>query len=276
MITQSEIITYQGRYYVRGSNCLYVPPHDLLRPYIANYTLSFPTPQSMPDGYTILPSASATLTVACDGNRIVSGLRGVNTKACPVGVYANKMKQLLLIEFRPGGLYPFIPADQQEILDTSVALDALDARLGHTLEDALTGAESVQALIETLDALFLSLLSNDKCDRRTAAIMQMIIMRSGDVGMRELANEVYYSPKHIRRLFMLHVGTSPKTFARVVRVNYALRIMQAQPSGFADIAAQAGYYDQPHLVHEFQTICGTTPWQYKQNMSVYYNDLFKM
>lgn len=117
MILQESIISYKGKFLNRGSSFLYISPHILLQPYISNYTITFPTPQTIPDEYTILPTASSTLTISVSTDRIVSGLRGVNTKACNVGAYANKLKLLLLIEFHPGALYPFIQINQCELVD---------------------------------------------------------------------------------------------------------------------------------------------------------------
>lgn len=75
--------------------------------------------------------------------------------------------------------------------------------------------------------------------------------------------------KQISRLFFRHVGTSPKMFSRIVRANYALRLLQNQPQRSADVAAQAGFFDQPHFIHDFKMICGLTPQEYRRNMSVF-------
>lgn len=131
-------------------------------------------------------------------------------------------------------------------------------------------------MIDALDGIFLRLLQEKGHDGRITAIMRNILMRHGEVSMRELSDDVHYSQKHLSRLFLHHVGTSPKMFSRVVRVNYALKLMQNLPTTFTDVAAQAGYFDHPHFIHEFQTICGLTPKEYKQNMSIFYNDSFKM
>ncbi len=276
MITQEDLKLFRGAAFTHADDHLYAPPHVLLRPYISNYTVSFPTPQAMPDAYTILPSASCTLVVSVDGSNIVSRLRGVNTVACPVGAHANRMRLLVLIEFRPGGLHPFLPVDQQELLDTSVGLDILSAGLARQVRDALESAPGIQALLEALDGIFLGLLCSREQDRRVAAILRGILARHGEVAIGELAREVHYSEKQLRRVFLHHVGASPKLFSRVARVNYALRLLQRRPARLTDVAAQAGYFDQPHLIHDFQTICGLTPQQYQREMSVFYNDRFKM
>lgn len=276
MISQENIQCYKGISLSRGSNFLYVPPHILLKPYIANYTISFPTPKTMPDEYTVLPTASSTLVISVNNNNIISSLRGVNTKACHVGTHANKMKLLLLIEFHSGALFPFIQIDQFELVDSSFMLTELDRSLTQTLENVLMKSESIEALVEELDRIFINRLINSNPGKDISVIMNTIIRSQGNISARDLSSEFYYSEKHIRRLFLQHVGTSPKMFSRIVRANYALRLLQDNPPSLTDIASQAGFFDQPHFIHDFKLLCGLTPQEYIRNMSVFYNDIFKM
>ncbi len=276
MISQESIQCYQGISLSRGSNYLYISPHILLQPYIANYTISFPTPQTMPDEYTVLPTASSTLIISVSADSIISGLRGVNTKACHVGAHANKMKLLLLIEFHPGRLYPFIQIDQFELVDSYFKVEDLDKTFIQTLENELMKSEGIEALVEALDRIFIARLADCHTGKGISTIMHNIFNRHGNISMRELSSEFYYSEKQIRRLFLQHVGTSPKMFARIVRANYALRLLQNKPTYLTDIAEEAGFFDQPHFIHDFKMVCGLTPQEYRQNMSVFYNDQFKM
>lgn len=259
MISQESIKCYQGISLSHGSNFLYIPP-----------------PQTMPDEYTILPTASSTLIISVNTDSIISGLRGVNTKACNVGAHANKMKLLLLIEFHPGGLYPFIQIDQFELFDSSFMLDELDKTLTQTLENELMKSERIEALVEALDRIFVARLTDCHTGKGISAIMHNIVKRHGNINTQELSSEFCYSEKQIRRLFLHHVGTSPKMFSRIVRANYALRLMQKKPTHLTDVAVQAGFFDQPHFIHDFKMICGLTPQEYRRNMSVFYNDQFKM
>lgn len=276
MITQESIKSYQGISLNRGSNFLYVPPHILLQPYIANYTISFPTSQTMPDDYTVLPTASSTLTILVSSDHIISGLRGVNTKACPVGAHANKMKLLLLIEFHTGGLYPFIQMDQFELVDTSFMLNDLDKALTRLIEDELMKSERIDTLVEALDKIFITRLKDCKRGSDISPMLRSVIKCHGNISPRELSSEFYYSEKQIRRLFLQHIGTSPKMFSRIVRTNYALHLLQNRSQYLTDIAVQAGFFDQPHFIHDFKQVCGLTPLDYIRNMSVFYNDRFKM
>jgi AraC-like DNA-binding protein len=276
VISPECIALYRGPALKSGERFLYIPPHKLLRPYISNYTVTFPSQQSMPDAYTVLPSASATMVIAASSSGFVSSLRGVDTRASRVGDHANKMKLLLLIEFMPGGLHPFIPADQAELLDASFSLFDLDKGLKKAIENELDKVGSIDALGQALDGIFLSRLLRLGGENCVSAMMRHIAGRHGAVSARELSQMFFYSEKQIRRLFARSVGVGPKTFSRIVRVNHALRFLEDGPQKIADAAIQAGFFDQPHLNHDLREICGLTPQAYLQNMSVFYNDRFKI
>lgn len=274
MIRIENIQDYHGKTLKRSNDYLYIPPDNLLCPYISCYTIT--RPASMSDEYTIMPSASSTIVIAVDNKQISSRLRGVNTKASNVGVHANKMILLLLIEFYPGGLYPFLNMDQLELIDQSILLNELDRVLTQNIEMELIKAEDIDSLVKGLDKVFLTRLMDTYTDNRITEIRKHILIRNGNVSTQELSSEFYYSERHIRRLFMQYIGTTPKMFARIVRMNYAMRLMQNNPSDLTDVTVIAGFFDQLHFIHDFKSICGISPMDYIKDMSVYYNDEYKM
>lgn len=276
MICKNSIKHYKGISLKCGSGFLYIPPHTLLQSYISNYTISFPTLQSMPDEYTVLPTASSTLVISVGTNSICYGLRGVNTMPCNVGAYANKMKLLVLIEFHPGGLFPFIEIDQSKSVDSSYKLEELDKILMQTLENELLKSDSIEALVNALNRVFLKRLMNSYSDKGISMIMYNIFEKHGNISLKELSSKINYSEKQIRRLFIRYVGITPKMFSRIVRANYAIHIMKKRPINLMNVALEAGFFDQSHFINDFKMICGLTPQEYRQNMSLFYNDKFKM
>jgi len=74
------------------------------------------------------------------------------------------------------------------------------------------------------------------------------------------AADLGVSARHLRRVFREALGTSPKVFNRLMRFHRALGAARKDArTGWAGIAAAAGYYDQAHLIAEFRTIAGVTP-----------------
>ena len=66
--------------------------------------------------------------------------------------------------------------------------------------------------------------------------------------------------RHLERRFREEVGLRAKQMARIARVHAVLQTLQQQPllSG-AEIAAQCGYSDQPHMIRECKALTGHTP-----------------
>ena len=65
---------------------------------------------------------------------------------------------------------------------------------------------------------------------------------------------------------------TPKLFCRVRRLQRALDgIHRAREVVWADLAAQCGYYDQAHFIHDFKEFCGVRPSDYLNAEPEYQN-----
>ncbi len=276
MISAAELHVYRGPCLARGEGFLYVPPHPLLSPYISCYTISCPTPATMSAAYSILPSASCTFVATARAEGVFVHLRGVNTRPVNVGAHANRARLLVLVEFRPGGLFPFLKADSRDLLDRSVPMEDIAPVLSRAAARMLERCGSAEALVSGLDALFLPLAAADERDGLVRGAVGLIRARRGGANARVLTDEFHYGEKQLRRIFLERVGVGPKAMARIARINCAARLIRASGRTHADIAAQAGYFDQSHLIRDFREICGTTPLQYARNMSDFYNDAYKL
>lgn len=281
MITVDELKKYHGLSLSRDENFISVSPHKGLKAFISCYTITFP--KMMPDDYTIIPSASSTLILSLQNNRINNILNGVCTKPKVAGNYANKMDLMVLIEFRPGCLYPFVHMEQSQLMDQYVALYDINKELTYVLEENLVHAKSINELISKLDEILISVLYDYSCNKKNKlwgnsrfnAMMNHIILQKGNIRMKELSEEFFYSEKQIRRLFYTYVGMNPKMFSRILRVNHAIYIMKNNTPYLADAAISAGYFDQSHFIHDFESICSVSPKDYQKKMSVFYNEKYK-
>jgi AraC-like DNA-binding protein len=92
---------------------------------------------------------------------------------------------------------------------------------------------------------------------------QRLVGTGGAVAIGRLAGEVGWSHKHLIARFRQQVGLAPKTAARLVRFNAVWRRLDRGPSpDWADLARDAGYADQAHLVRDFHQFTGVTPTGY--------------
>jgi AraC-like DNA-binding protein len=82
----------------------------------------------------------------------------------------------------------------------------------------------------------------------------------GRTSIHELADELGWSHRRLIVRFRDQIGLAPKTLARVIRFDRAVRQLRAPAApGLAEIAFGCGYFDQAHLNRDFREFAGTTP-----------------
>ena len=85
----------------------------------------------------------------------------------------------------------------------------------------------------------------------------------GAASIARLARDLECSQRHLIATFREHVGVTPKTYARIVRFDHAVkRLRQTDGLRWAEIADASGYYDQAHLIRDFHEFTGQTPGQF--------------
>jgi transcriptional regulator GlxA family with amidase domain len=89
---------------------------------------------------------------------------------------------------------------------------------------------------------------------------QYIYRHNGAVRVGELANQSGLSLRQYERRFVTEIGFTPKLFARIKRFEAALDMKRTVPDlSWMTVAHQLGYFDQMHLIHDFQNLAGDTP-----------------
>jgi len=93
------------------------------------------------------------------------------------------------------------------------------------------------------------------------------VWRDGRIDVSRLAASLGVTRQHLARRFAAHVGVTPKTFCRVVRLWTVLRSIRGGKVNWAALAADLGYSDQSHLVAEFRSLTGLTPSRWASSKS---------
>jgi AraC-like DNA-binding protein len=93
------------------------------------------------------------------------------------------------------------------------------------------------------------------------AAARMIRVAHGRYSIAAIARRVAMSVSALERQFRAAVGTSPKSLSRLARLQYVCALWDTGKS-LTEIAFEAGYSDQPHMVRDFQLFTGTSPEQF--------------
>ena len=180
-----------------------------------------------------------------------------------------KQTTLLAVKFNPGQLTRFFNIPAIELTDTSASLQALWGSFGKEMEHRLLETETIANRLRLLDHTFVKRLSNRKpFDARISAALNAIWRSKGRVRIRQLAQALDLSPRHLDRRFLDCVGLTPKRMCRIIRFLGVFSSMNSIRSlDWADLAIANGYSDQAHLIRECRYFTGHSPRSYLKNRS---------
>ena len=90
----------------------------------------------------------------------------------------------------------------------------------------------------------------------------------------DLSETACLSSKQFGRIFADYVGTTPKEFIRIIRMQRALSMLQQDATiPFVQVAYECGFSDQSHMIKEFKLFSGYTPAEYL-SVCAPYSDYF--
>lgn len=183
----------------------------------------------------------------------------VGQMTAPILISASGAVELLGIRFQPGGTRPFLDLPAHEITDQLVELSALSVQFERDLLDACEHAVTLDHRISAVDAFLTSRLGDGKFDPHLLALASKIVARRGLVSVDQLASSAGVSSRQLERRFLQEVGLGPKLLARIVRFQQVFRAVDRSNPAWAEVAIECGYYDQAHLIRDFNQFAQQTP-----------------
>jgi AraC-like DNA-binding protein len=158
----------------------------------------------------------------------------------------------------PGAAAP-LGVDARALTDEWTPLDRfLPKRVVAWLVRKTERAQTPSARVVVLDAFLSDHLLNRELDPRLSSALRQVFELRGNVPISALAKHAGAHARTLRRLFDQWVGLPPKRFVRVVRLQAALRALPGA-TNWAHVAADLGYQDQAHFIHDVRDLFGATP-----------------
>jgi AraC-like DNA-binding protein len=205
------------------------------------------------------PANNATFTLG--GSAIFHGQTNLHAD-----YLANEEAGIFGVHFFPFALPALFSMPASELTNQMVDLNVLFGNAGAELQEQVfltaTMQERVAIISRFLESKFDLNLEND---RHIIAALHTINTYNGAVNAVHLAKQACLSQRQFERKFKELSGFTPKSYAKIVRFEFALNCFLHNPQSFTDLALSCGYYDQAHFNHDFKTLSGYTPKEYHQN-----------
>jgi AraC-like DNA-binding protein len=228
-----------------------------------------------------LPRGAATIVIdvsgrprvdffAADGHTSLdvpsAFIAGAGTASYITGIEA--AQTVMTVHFKPAGALGFLGFGMGALENFCVGLTEVWGRSAGLLHEQLVEMPSPTGRIALIEAF---LLSHRQIHDRAPSAEILSVLRSVEcdpsVRISLVRAEVGWSPRRLSERFRAEVGLGPKSYQRVRRLQGALRRLDGAAGRGADIAADLGYFDQPHFVREFRAFTGLTPTQYTDRRS---------
>lgn len=187
---------------------------------------------------------------------------------------------MIVVVFRPHTLKAFLDLPVYLLHNQEVSGYDLENKSLKRLAAQVFDCENTSLCINIIERWLFSQIAEASAlktayniQRMTAAIERLFITPA--IPVTELASIACLGKKQFERLFHETVGANPKEYARIVRFQKSLKLLQ-HSSGHANqaqLACQCGYADQSHFIREFKQFSGHTPLSLP-NVCKPYSDLF--
>lgn len=240
------------------------PPHPALAPYLACLWTCQVFPGARPVTHRVLPDNC--MDILWQDVATLSRVSGMMSTVIHVPVH--QPVRTIAARFKAGAAAHFFPMPLHQLADQHPLLDALwDGATARRFTDALWSRPlSDSEAVATVERLLLQRLrraANVARPGLAEAAIAAIERSHGSVRIETLAAQLGVSRQHLSNQFRARVGLGAKQFARVCRFRQASARIRAaidpHQLDWTSLALELGYYDQPHLIHEFRELSGSTP-----------------
>lgn len=182
----------------------------------------------------------------------------------PVGIDTAEQRHTVGVALRPGGSDSLTGTPTEALDDPVVDLAEVWGRAGGVLRDELLTVFGPHGRLDRLESILVRRLARsvgpDHAMRAAASAL------GSGAPLQWVVDQAGLSTSTFTRRFRRTVGLTPKRFARVRRLQRVLRAAGGGPPTDVDwsvVAADHGYADQSHLIHNFREFTGTTPGAFR-------------
>jgi len=200
---------------------------------------------------------------------------GSHRNTMPVGFLYGQLKDckhlissgktgLIVTVLQPYGIYALTGIPANTFKNHFTALEDVLGNQARELEEQILNASSAADRIQILETFFIKKYSSFyPVDPEVRHSIELICTHKGRLPIAWINEKLQVTERQLERKFNAQIGISPKYFSGIVKIHQTLKLLQYTPfNSTAQVACEAGYFDQAHFIHDFKKIAGVSPLKY--------------
>jgi AraC-like DNA-binding protein len=209
--------------------------------------------------YRVLPDGCVDLIFDLTAGCETAFWVGTMTKSLVVNPIGPR--HLLGLRFHPGAARGVLARPLKELTDLRASFELVTPSVEAVLDELVRGEGSRADIVQRWLA---EVLVPDRKFSLIQSISRCVRERPGQVKVGDIASRLGLSSQYLNRIMSESVGVDLKTFCRIIRMRSCTQSLRASGStaGWSAVAAEFGFYDQSHLIHEFNDLVGVSPGQF--------------
>jgi AraC-like DNA-binding protein len=193
-------------------------------------------------------------------------------------------RSFMVVRFTPLGAHLFLHLSMDSLTDRAIPLEQVDRRIASLVSDHVMAARGWEERFDAMERLIGSRVARYAVPPHIEHAWNRLVTTWGQAPVGSLAAGARCSHRQLIRQFRTFVGLPPKKVAMLLRFNRSIDAVTrngpansphrpylegSAPPGadalgtrWAHIAAECGYFDQSHFIHEFRAFAGATPSEF--------------
>ena len=163
------------------------------------------------------------------------------------------------VRLHPWAAGAFLGVPMHELRDRMLPADDLRVA-SELLRDARDGESEDERMRLLQDAIERHALTLEAPAPAAIRMTAQLMRGRSTPSVRALADGIGLTTRRVQAIFADQVGLSPKSLARIARLQRALGYARSQPHrSLCAVAHESGYYDHAHFVRDCRDIAGEAP-----------------
>lgn len=261
-VSDDRLLELRGTLQVRRRHIVHCPPRLLAGTDVIR-CFGFDIEQPVPVRRRKIPGGTVKIVFALDG--VFDGVRR-DPAALVVGMHdrgstvtsSGRMRSVQL-QLDPLVARRVLGVPLHELRNTAVPLDTLIGPSARYLAEQLAESARWEESFRLVAGFLRDRDAPRSPDPAVTAAVHRLRREHGTVPVADLVAESGWSRRHFGRRFADEVGLPASAYAGLMRFSAVLTGLTQRPAAVAGIAARFGYFDQSHLIRDFQRFAGTSP-----------------